>query len=240
MEEQFLVGFYLHTSDSSYLWLNSNELKDTKLAGIYKQPIYGELPELLFYYALSGGIWQPYDKLSILGLHPSLGGYAGLSYNRMIYNLGLDFRFGNSPNEFKVLYKDSLFTTKDFTGINVSLEAGRKLIKWRRHEFDLLGGIDVEVINVVTIKNESDNSNSDESKNITSPSVHLGAAYRYYLKNDRYIGLSSRYHLINFDNKGGTNLRGNALTITFEYGFGANPWLHHKYTYLEQRLPASR
>jgi hypothetical protein len=238
-EERFFVNFYLDPSDSSYQAIQLNELRNTKIAKIYNQPVGGELPEGLLHYGFSAGMWIPDDKLITLGMHPSIGVNAGMRYHRMIYNIGAAFRIGGSPNEYEVVYKDSLYTTDKFLGINFSLEAGRQVISWRRHELDILGGLDLEVMNVLTLKNDLNNADDNESKAITSPSMHLGAGYRYYLNNERYIGLSSRYHLLNFKNKGGTNLRGNALTITLEYGFGAVPWLNKKQTFLKQRLPAN-
>jgi hypothetical protein len=237
-EERFFVEFYLHPSDSMYSLISSSELKDSKLSGIYNKPVSGELTEWLYHIAANAGIWIPYDKLSTLGMHPSIGGYAGLRHNRMIYNLGLGFQVGSSANDFKVLYKDSVYTTNDFTGINISLEAGRQLINWHRHEFDLLTGLDLELMDVLNLKNDPDNKEDDETKFLKSPSIHLGAGYRYYMNNERYIGLSGRYHLMNIKNNGGTNLRGNALSITLEYGIGANHWLNKKDTFLKQRLPS--
>ena len=237
--ERFYISFYLHPQDSAYRQLESKELENSRVRGIYEQPVRGKMPGTLFHYAGSAGMWLPFDRLSTLGNHPSLGGYAGFRKNKMFYNLSLNFRVGGAKNDYEVLYKDSLYTTENFTGINIGIEAGRNLINWRRHEFGFLGGIDFESINVLYLENDPDSDEDDESKFITSPSIHVGAGYRYYLANERYIGLSSRYHLLNFKNKGGTNLRGNAVSVTLEYGFGKNRWLNNRNTYLRERLPRS-
>ncbi|MBK7030837.1 MAG: hypothetical protein IPH45_17225 [Bacteroidales bacterium] len=238
-EEVFFVKYYQHPSDSLLKLLETSDYKETQLFKVYDQPVYGSLSGPLIHYAAVGGAWIPYDKLSTLGSHPSLGGYIGASNKKMIYNLGLHFRIGSAANKYDVLYNDSLYSSDNFTGINISLEAGRQLINWRRHQFEILGGTDLEIINTLTLENDPDTDEDDESEYIYSPSIHLGAGYKYYLKNDRFIGLSSRYHFMNFKNKGGTNLRGNAISITLEYGMGTNPWLYKRETYLKQRISSN-
>jgi hypothetical protein len=238
-EERFFAEFYLHPSDSMYTLLESDDLKDTKLARLYHQPVAGELTDWLYHMAAAAGVWIPYDKLTKVGAHPTIGGYAGVRHNRMIYNLGLGIAVGRSLNNYNVFYNDSLYSSDNFMGINIALEAGRQLISWRRHELELLCGLDLGMMEVLSLTNNPDDKNDDESRFLKSPSMHLGASYRYYLKNERYFGLSSRYQFLNFNNKGGTNLRGNALTITIEYGIGTNPWINKKNTFLKQRIPKS-
>lgn len=234
--EHFFVQYYRVPSDSLLLLLETPELKDSKLARIYSQPIYGEWSATQFHCAFTGGAWIPYDKLTLLGTHPSLGGIAGVRHNKMVYNLGLSFRVGESANTYDVMYEDSMYESSTFTGIHIGLEAGRILLNSKRHEIDLLGGAALEMINTLSLENDPDTDEDDENHYIHSPSIHLGAAYKYYLKNDRYLGLCGRYHFLNFKNKQGSNLRGNALTLTLEYGLGSSSWLHKRNNYLNQRI----
>lgn len=237
-EERFFADFYLHPSDSLYALLKTSAYQDSKLTKIYTQPVGGVLPAELFNYGLNAGIWKPYDKLGTLGMHPSLGLRIGGSWNRTICNMGFQARLGRSKNDYNAMFEDSLYTTDEFFGLSLGIEAGRKLIDWRRHELDLLGGIDLEMIKVLSFGRDTDTDEDDDTRMISSPGLRVGAEYRYYLKNDQFLGIGSRYHFLNFRNKGGTNLRGNALSITLEYGFGSNAWLHNRNTYLKERLPA--
>jgi len=237
-EERFFLLFYDQPADSLYLMIQEPVLDTTRLAEIYTQPVGGTLPASLFHYGFAGGLWKPYDKLSTLGMHPSLGIYGGLRNKRMIYNLGAHFRVFPASNSYEVVFEDSLYSTEEFLGINISLEAGR-LFSWRSHELYIAGGPDLEMINALTIENDPDNTEDDESRILTAPSIHFGAGYRFYFGDNRYLGLSSRYNWHNFRNKGGTNLRGNAMSITLEYGFGANKWRSGRKTYLRERIPAN-
>lgn len=238
-EERFFIDFYLHPDDSLYTRLASEPLKTSRLGKIYNQPIYGGSGDLQLHYALTGGIWIPDDKLVKIGNHPSIGAYAGLRKKRMILNIGLAFRVGSSPNTITTLFLDSLYETKEFTGINVMLEAGRQVVQWHRHEVDLVGGVDFEMMDILNItESDGNGGESTNSRNLYSPSVHVGLGYKYYTKNRHYFGISSKYSVLNFNNKGGTNLRGNALSINLEYGFGTNDWLNRKNTYLNQRIPS--
>ncbi|NVO19410.1 MAG: hypothetical protein HXX13_06905 [Bacteroidetes bacterium] len=236
-EERFFATFYLHPADSLYEGLLKEPLSFTKLGKTYQQNVGGELSEWLQNWGETLGAWIPYDKLNTIGPHPSVGVFIAVRNKKMIYSGAASLRFFRSWNDFQVMYKDSLYTTHNFMGLNFMLETGRQLIDWRRHELDLLGGIDLELMDVLNLKNDPATADDNESKYLASPAIHFGLGYRYYTKSDHFFGISSRYHLMNFNNKQGSNLRGNALTINLEYGFGENRWLHEKNTYLNQRLP---
>ena len=46
--------------------------------------------------------------------------------------------------------------------------------------------------------------------------------YRYFYNKRSYIGLQAKYNIVNYTNKGGTNLMGDCLTITISVGGLAN------------------
>jgi hypothetical protein len=237
--ERFLLNFYIHPHDSTYRILEDDTYKGSRISTLYNQPADGEIQKLSVHYGFSGGIWIPDDKLATLGVHPSIGGFAGFGTRKMNYNLGLAFRVGKSPNEIKTVYLNSVYSTDEFTGINISLETARHILDWRRHQFDILSGLSLELIDVLTITSTNDDGEEVvDTRTLKSPSLHLGACYRYYTNKNHYLSVSGKYHFLDIRNKGGTNLRGNALSFTIECGFGRNRWLNSRNTFLKERLPA--
>lgn len=236
-EENFFVQFYLHPSDSSYSALEGLKLKDSKLSEIYNSPVSGITSKWLTQYSIQVGAWIPDDKLAILGNHPALGLVAGVTNNKMSVNLDFSLRVGKSPNEYKTVYMDSMYNTTTFTGIHIGMEVGRKILNWHRHELTLFGGPAFDMIEVLSLDNSTDEASGTETSSVRSPSLQLGANYRLFLNKAHFIGIGGRYHLLNFKNTGGTNLRGNAFSFTVEYGFGNNHWLNNRNNYLNERLP---
>ncbi|MBK7213076.1 MAG: hypothetical protein IPH88_07230 [Bacteroidales bacterium] len=236
-EEKFFVQFYLHPTDSNYSELESAKLKNSKLTELYKYPVSGITSTWITQYSIQGGAWIPDDKLAILGNHPSLGLVAGITNNKMSVNLDFALRVGKSANEYKTVYMDSMYNTTNFTGVHIGLEVGRKVLNWHRHELTLFGGPAFEMIEVLSLDDSTDEASGTETSSVRSPSLQLGASYRLFLNKARFIGIGGRYHLLNFKNTGGTNLRGNAFSFTVEYGFGNNHWLNNRNNYLNERLP---
>ena len=56
----------------------------------------------------------------------------------------------------------------------------------------------------------------DDNKNTGSLNVNAGIGYHYHFKKDtiiEYLGIDTRYHILNYRNNSGTNLNGNAITL---------------------------
>ena len=115
------------------------------------------------------------------------------------------------------------------------MDFSRQILQYKRQQLYLSGGGGVEILNVLTVSSDNSSSGND-SKALSSPGLNFGATYICYLNARNYIGIKARYNFENFNNSGGTNLRGNSYTLTLEYGIGLNSWLNAKTTYLNNRI----
>ncbi|HPT14855.1 MAG TPA: hypothetical protein PK796_08720 [Bacteroidales bacterium] len=234
-EEYFFVNYYLHPADSSYEMIRSKPFNNTTLKSIVTSPKYGELAITQAHYALGTGMWMPNQHLATLGMHPYLGGQLGLRNGKYLADLALDLRMGASPNKYQVMIDGNPTDTEQFFGISFRLDFGYEVLELRGTELYFTGGIGYDGITAYYETNNPDDESDDVKKHLNSFNLNLGGSYRIYLKNDHYLAFSGRYHRLNFRNKGGTDLKGNAVSIGLEYGLGTNQWLNNRNTILREK-----
>ena len=234
-EEVFFAKYYLHPNDSLFLLLTGKEYEGTKLRKIFNTPVLGEEPEWAETYTMGAGLWVPNDKLSLVGKHPLVSASLGLIRKRTTVSIGADLAMGYSKNKFDVLYQDLIYHQDNFMELGLHLDISRQILQYKRQQLYLSGGGGVEILNVLTVSSDNSSSGND-SKALSSPGLNFGATYICYLNARNYIGIKARYNFENFNNSGGTNLRGNSYTLTLEYGIGLNSWLNAKTTYLNNRI----
>jgi hypothetical protein len=164
------------------------------------------------------GAWIPSGNAALLGNHPLLGMQVGAHTPKMTYNLTMAFRLFKSKNEYKILRDGNIETTDKFFGGYFGLDIEREILKWRKNEFELLAGIGYDAIASVLEDTEDDDPNNDVGHTINSLNTNFGLGYRHYLSDKTYIGLQGKYNIMNYANKGGTDLSGDILTISLFYG----------------------
>lgn len=234
-EEYFFVNYYLHPADSSYKMIRGKQFNNTTLKTIVTSPKYGELSEIQGHYALGSGVWAPNQNLGLLGNHPYLEGQLGIRYERILADFTLDLKFGSSPNKYQVVIDGNPVDTQKYFGFCVRVDFGYQILMLRSTELFFIGGLGPDIINAYYEVNDPDDENDDVTKLLNSFNLNLGASYRLYLKNEHYLAFTGRYHRLNFRNKGGTDLKGNAVTIGLEYGLGTNQWLNNRNTILREK-----
>jgi len=175
-----------------------------------------------YHYSISSGIWIPFDYASLLGIHPLIGFQGGIRFKKMTYNLALSFKFGKSKNEYEILVDGNLRTTDEFFGGYIAADIEREILKFRKHEFDLLGGVGYDSFDAIHVNTEDDNPENDVSHLIGSANINFGLGYRYYMKYKRYIGIQGKYNFVNYNNPGGTPLSGNTVTVSLIFGRFSN------------------
>jgi hypothetical protein len=211
--------------------LNDSIYQKTFIQSYYKQRIdkYKYKPD--FHINLYSGIWIPFDNASLLGNHPLIGFQAGIRSQKMTYNFALAFKFIESKNEYEILRDGNIETTSNFFGGYFGAEVEREIYKYRKNEFDLLGGVGYDGFDAVNVNTEDSDPNNDVGHSINSVNINFGLGYRHYFRDKRYLSLQGKYNFVNYNNQGGTNLAGNTLTITIAYGKFSNP---QKYYYLNE------
>lgn len=164
------------------------------------------------------GAWIPYGNAALLGNHPVFGFQVGAHTQKITYNITLAFRLFKSKNEYTIFREGNIETTDKFFGGYFGVDIEREIFKWRKNEFEIIGGVGFDGFTSVLVNTEDDNPDNDVGHNISSVNTNFGLGYRHYISNNTYIGLQGKYNFVNYKNVGGTNLSGDSITISLFWG----------------------
>ena len=217
--ERFLVDYFIQPNPSKLDVLLSDEYNGTVLQAAYKMHKDDKKHVSGFQLSAHSGMWVPQDNASRLGNHPYLGGSIGGRNNKVMIDFSLHIRFIDAPAYYNVTNNDTVYQTKSYTGFYLGLDGGYQLLKFKRHEFDLLGGFGLDGFEAIF---------NNDAVNTTYPSLNLnaGLGYKIFLKHKdwhssdkySYIAFQAKYNWMNYCNKGGTDMTGNAYTFGIIYG----------------------
>ena len=169
--------------------------------------------------AVTVGWWFPTGHLQeVLGSHPAVGIQFGMRNKLNEYDLDWNIRFGYpTPQTYIFIRKDTLYSTNYYDGGYVGFEYTRYLLHRKHLDLGLTSGIGYDYFDVADgWSNHSDNPG--QPINVGSFDFNNGIRIKYFFRRKAYIGLTAKYHLIHYDNSGGTNLDGNAFTLDFSFG----------------------
>lgn len=225
--ESFFADLYSDNFNGIFLRLKGKEFAGTLLQHCYLSTIRECDRKSEGHWALYVGAWYPFDNLNLVGIHPVIGGKLGIKYRRLILDLSVNIKFVNSANSYQVFKNDSLWDTRYFFGAYIGIDAGFEVLRHKKHEIDLIGGLGYEGFDA--LKNQNSNSSDKVSVSLSSLNLNFGLGYRFYLSSTTYIGLQGRYNFVNFLNHKGTNLSGNTMEFYILIGNSGN---NYKSTHL--------
>ncbi len=168
--------------------------------------------------AISVGWWSPTSHLQALGAHPSVGLLLGWRNDKNEYDINWNVRFGYpTPQTYTFLRRDTLYSTNYYDGGYIGFEYTRYLLHRKYVDLGLTSGIGYDYFSVADgWSNHTDNPGLP--LNVGSFDFNNGIRLKYFFRRKAYIGLTAKYHLIHYDNSGGTNLDGNAYTLDLTFG----------------------
>ena len=221
VEEIFLCDVLAGNIKSPERELRANKEKYPQLYALLKQGDINDRNSSSFTSAFIIGAWKPTSDLKILGTHPSLGiSFGGRSKNDEL-DLTLQFKFINSKNSYDILRQNTIYNIDHFFGGYIGIDYSKYFIHKTSYELGWLAGAGYDGFDVA---NSSDyNTNNDYLKplSINSFNINTGLRFNYFFKARSFIALQSRYNFINYGNKGGTSLHGDAVTIDFLIGINS-------------------
>ncbi len=219
--ELLLCQFYANIVTNPFAAIQNNTLyNNTEIKRYYAYRTNKCLSGYDLNINLFAGTWIPTGNASLLGVHPLIGFQGGIKVNKTTYNLTLAFKFINSPNKYAILKDGLTDSTNYFLGGYIGADIEREIYKGKKNEFNLLAGFGYDGFESVKTTNTNNDSNAGHS--INSLNTNFGIGYRYFYKKNYYIGLQAKYNIVNYNNKGGTNLMGDCFTITISIGGLAN------------------
>ena len=218
--EYLLCDFYGGNDKDIFEKLQTNTYESSFLAKEYKARVnhYLELPE--FHMSLLTGAWIPTGSLSVLGTHPELGFQMGWKKKKMNYDMVMSFRFLKSANEY-MARRDKLepfIPTKHFFSGHIGMEIGREIYAKGKNEIQIVGGLAFDGFDALKEDKKAGLKNASAS----SYNFNFGIAYRYYFKNNTYLGLRVKYNIVDYTLSKVVDFTGNPISLQLSIGWLEN------------------
>ena len=214
--ELFYLEYYSNNFEKAFSRLSNGELAGSFIDSLYQLSLVAEKKARKHFIGFYGGLWRPRGELALLGNHPEFGFSFGFVQQRFLLEGILKIGFLPSPNTYEVLVNGLGYQTNNFTNLHFSARIGVDLLNYNKHQLLFSFGLGYEGIQAFTTAEQEDYG---LSRLISSVSINPGIEYRFPAGETSYLGLSFRYNLLNFNNRGGTPLPGNALLFGISYGF---------------------
>jgi hypothetical protein len=206
--EYLLCLFYMNEFNDFFSRLWKGKPEDSKLHKVFwdfrreHEGFANNLSVMAF-----TGIWQPLGDNLLLGTQPVLGLTLGKGFLFMEGSITL-LVCGLIPTDhYSVLKNKEEITRTMFFRLYLGGEISFLVFVFGQHEIRLLTGI-----------------GGDGNFDFQSFNINAGLGYRYYFneQKDWFIFSELRYDLINYENEGGTDLSGPALSLRAGFGLTIN------------------
>lgn len=219
--ERLFCLLYAEKIDAFYRLLQKEKFKGTLVRKEYDKRVGNYKQMTDNHTSIALGTYVPTYDAALLGVHPSIGLSTGIKMKRLTLGVAMDFRFGATKENYRVLKSDTL-TTDYFFGAYVGLDMVYQLLKRERNELLVLSGIGVDGFDT-----EFSSSNDEDIVSVASLNLNAGLMYRWYLSNRKYIGISYRYNVVNYNHdKIIEDLTGNFHSVAISFGWLNNPAKH--------------
>lgn len=160
--------------------------------------------------SLSVGSWMPTGNLGIVGPKPTIGYRVGFDNKLQRVDFGFDLAIDNrSRNPYDVVHDGQLQTTEHFQYYNVGAEYSFALVQSKAGQIQLFSGIGLSSAHAL----RTDTENDIRPKILRSLNVNTGISFRVFNRKGSLAALQFRYNLVNFRNKGGTDLGGDFFSV---------------------------
>ncbi len=165
------------------------------------------------------GSWIPTGKATLFGSDLSFGFLCGFRNKKNEYDLLASFRIPHTSNQYySVLRSDSLFTSHYYDGAYFGFDYTRYVVRKLKYEIGFTSAIGYDFFDFTSQSGDSLAGKNISPIAIGSFDFSNGLRFKYFLRPGLYIGLSAKYHFINYCNTGGTDVSGNAFTIDLILG----------------------
>lgn len=217
--ERAFCLLYSNQTDSFWQMLSDQKLAGSKLQEEYSGQVRKAKKMGEGNFGFMTGLMIPSGNLNdVVGMKPIFGFQFGLKQNKLQYDLTMLFRSGKTQEEYLIMYQGEPKMTDYYFGGYVGLDVDYELLKGKRNEFDLLSGIAYDGFDAV----ESNVEKDIKGKSINSLNLNLGLGYRFYGKGFNYWGVQTRYNFVNYNNKLGTDLSGDYVSVLVSFNFYGN------------------
>ncbi len=225
--EHVLSTFYANQFDQAIRMLKTdNRFRYTRLKRFYDQEVHETRFAPERHFAVFSGMWLPQGKNRLLGNHPTIGLMLGIKRLKTLVDFSVAVRFLASKNEYLVKYQGEVLQTDHYLGYYFGIDLGYELWRNLRHEWDLIGGVALDGFDQV----QTNTSDDEKGKTLATLNLNLGVGYRFYFEeySAKYLGFEARFNFASYNNKGGTDLSGNSISLRIVYAWSGNEQKYKK------------
>ena len=163
-------------------------------------------------FSLLIGTWMPTGYLGKLGIHPTAGYSLGYRKKRNeIDFVGVGRFVSYTAQNYSVLRNDTVYTRSYFGGGYLGVEFTRYLVHTIKFDFGPTFGVGYDEFDIASDTDVKLTSLSPAE--IITLNLNTGLRFKYFFHKALNAGLVLKYNFIHYENKGGTDLRGNAFSI---------------------------
>jgi hypothetical protein len=217
--ERAFCLLYSNQTEAFWKMMKNKQLSGTKLQEEYALQVGKTKKMVEGNFGFMTGLMLPFSNLKdVVGVKPIFGFQFGLKQNKLQYDLTMLLRSGKTKQEYLIIYQGEPKMTDYYFGGYVGLDVDYELWKNKKKEFDLLTGIAYDGFDAV----ESDTEKNIKGKSINSLNLNLGLGFRFYGKGMNYWGVQTKYNIVNYINKQGTDFSGDYISLIVSYNFFGN------------------
>lgn len=212
--ELFFTDFYSHDFERAIRRLEEGELEGTRLDSLYADHTEEVRPTGYTHGGLYFGFWNPGSSLEALGVHPQVGFSVDVVRGNVLYGLQLRLGFGDTSRPYTTEIGNQLVSTNNFLQVQAGFQAGFDLLNSANHSLFVTGGVGYDGIDPTS------HADRDAGRTATLHSININTGLTLHRRFDRgnMFSIMVNYHIVNYNNPGGTDLSGNVLTFGVAYG----------------------
>ena len=163
------------------------------------------------------GWWSPMGKLRTMGNHPQAGFITGGTISDFLFGFQMKIGFLNTPIHYEAVVDGELYETRNFTQVFLGIHGGINVFSDPVNAFYITGGAGYDGIDPLKHSHRQEDS-TDVSHMINSLNLNTGLTYKRIINERRFFSVMMRYNFLDYRNRGGSDLSGNAVTVGFAYG----------------------
>jgi hypothetical protein len=217
--ERAFCLLYTNQPDAFWQMLKDKKLSGTKLQEVYAEQVRKTEKSIEGNFGFMTGIFLPTENLAkVIGSKAMYGIQGGMKINKIQYDLTILMKSGKASQDYEVFYENAVTSTNYFLGGYVGADISYQVLNNFKRELDILGGIGGDFADVI----KSDTEKKIKGKELGSFNFNVGLGYRFYSKRMNYLGIQAKYNIVNFNNKQGTDLGGNYMSLILTYNLFGN------------------
>ncbi len=215
--ESFFANFYGHDFERAMSWLGDGALEGTRVDSLYAEHIEESREIRPAGYTHGGfyfGFWSPSGNLDALGVHPQVGMSMDMIRGRALYGFQLRLGFGDTSRPYTTEIGGNHVSTNNFLQLTAGLQLGVDLLNSASHSLFMTGGLAYDAIDPTSAAERE----AGLTGNLQTLNLNTGLTLHRRFERGNLFSIMVNYHIVNYDNPGGTDLSGNVLTFGIAYG----------------------